>query len=87
MKKIQLYNGLLLNLMTNGNYWPLYILLYTHVYFKHLEEGTAAHSSILAWGISWTEETGRLETTGSTQSWTQLKQLSTYAHKYFKQNG
>ena len=25
-----------------------------------LEEGTATHSSILAWRISWTEEPGRL---------------------------
>ena len=25
-----------------------------------LEEGTAAHSSILAWRIPWTEERGRL---------------------------
>ena len=26
-----------------------------------LEEGMATHSSILAWGISWTEEPGRLQ--------------------------
>ena len=26
-----------------------------------LEEGTATHSSILAWRISWTEEPGRLQ--------------------------
>ena len=65
MKKIQLYSGLLLNLMTNCNYWPLYILLYTHVYFKHLEKGMATHSSILAWGISWTEEPGGLQSMGS----------------------
>ena len=30
-----------------------------------LEEGMAAHSSILAWRISWTEEPGRLQSTGS----------------------
>ena len=29
-----------------------------------LEEGTATHSSILAWEISWTEEPGRLLSTG-----------------------
>ena len=28
-----------------------------------LEEGTATHSSILAWRIPWTEEPGRLEST------------------------
>ena len=28
-----------------------------------LEEGTATHSSILAWEISWTEEPGRLQST------------------------
>ena len=26
-----------------------------------LEKGMAAHSSILAWGIPWTEEPGRLQ--------------------------
>ena len=30
-----------------------------------LEEGTATHSSILAWRISWTEESDRLQSTGS----------------------
>ena len=30
-----------------------------------LEEGTTAHSSILAWRIPWTEECGRLQSTGS----------------------
>ena len=39
-----------------------------------LEEGLATHSRILAWRISWTEEPGGLQSTGS-QSQTQLKQL------------
>ena len=30
-----------------------------------LEEGVAAHSSILAWRIPWTEEPGGLQPTGS----------------------
>ena len=30
-----------------------------------LEEGMTTHSSILAWRISWTEEPGRLQSTGS----------------------
>ena len=30
-----------------------------------LEEGTAIHSSILAWRIPWTEEPGRLQSTSS----------------------
>ena len=30
-----------------------------------LEKGTATHSSILAWRISWTEEPGRLQSMGS----------------------
>ena len=30
-----------------------------------LEEGTATHSSILAWRIPWTEEPGELQSTGS----------------------
>ena len=41
-----------------------------------LEKEMATHSSILAWGIPWTEEPGRLQSVGS-QSWIQLKQLST----------
>ena len=42
-----------------------------------LEEGMAAHSSILAWRIPRAEEPGGLQSTGS-QSWTRLKQLSTH---------
>ena len=29
-----------------------------------LEKGVATHSSILAWGIPWTETPGRLQSTG-----------------------
>ena len=29
-----------------------------------LEKGMATHSSILAWGIPWTEEPGRLQSMG-----------------------
>ena len=42
-----------------------------------LEEGLETHPSILAWGIPWTEEPGRLQPIGL-QSWTRLKQLSMY---------
>ena len=37
----------------------------------------ATHSSILAWGIPWTEEAGGLQTTGAQRS--DMKQLSTHA--------
>ena len=37
-----------------------------------LEGGMAAHPSILAWRIPWTEKPGRLQSTGS-QSQTRLK--------------
>ena len=40
----------------------------------------AAHSSILAWRIPWTEDPGGLQSMGS-QSQTRLKQLSTRAYK------
>ena len=40
-----------------------------------LEEGMATHSSILAWRIPWTEQSGGLQSIGS-QSWTRFKQLS-----------
>ena len=35
-----------------------------------LEKGMATHSSILAWRISWTEEPGGLQSTGSQKSQT-----------------
>ena len=37
-----------------------------------LEEGMATHSSILAWRIPWTEESGRLQSMGVTKSRIQL---------------
>ena len=37
-----------------------------------LEKEMAAHSSILAWEISWTEEPGRLQSMGIQKSWTRL---------------
>jgi len=37
-----------------------------------LEEEMATHSSILAWEISWTEESGRLKSMGLPRSRTQL---------------
>ena len=39
-----------------------------------LEKEMAAHSSIPAWEIPWTEEPGRQQSTGS-QSWTQLSRF------------
>ena len=46
-----------------------------------LEEGMATHSSILAWRIPM--DRGALGATVHkvTESWTQLKQLSTHAHE------
>ena len=40
-----------------------------------LEQGMAAHSSILAWRIPWTEESDGLQSTGL-QSWAQLFSVS-----------
>ena len=46
-----------------------------------LEEGMAAHSSILAWRIPWTEEPGGILSIGLVaQSCTLLKQLSEHGH-------
>ena len=39
----------------------------------------AIHSSILAWRIPWTEESGVLQSLGSQNSWTRLTQLSMHA--------
>ena len=35
-----------------------------------LEKEMVSHSSILAWRIPWTEETGKLQPRGVTKSWT-----------------
>ena len=51
-----------------------------------LEEGTATHSSILAWRIPGTEEPGGLQSTGVTQSWTRLKQLSPHTQQGIYEN-
>ena len=51
---------------------------------ESLEKGKATHSSILAWEIPWTEEPGRLQSTGLQKSrtqlsdWTELKQFKNY---------
>ena len=42
-----------------------------------LEKERTTHSSILAWEISWIEEPGRLQSTGSQKSWTQLTNTQT----------
>ena len=36
---------------------------------RYLEKEMAAHSSILDWGIPWTEEPGGLQTMGPQKSW------------------
>ena len=46
------------------------------------EAGMATHSSVLGWGIPWTEESGSLQSTGSHKSRTQLTWLST--HRFLK---
>ena len=47
-----------------------------------LEEEMATHSSILAWGIPWTEEPGGLQSMGSLES-DMTKQISTEFNLYF----
>ena len=42
-----------------------------------LEQGTATHSSILAWIIPWTKEPDGLQAPGVAKSQTRLKQLIT----------
>ena len=48
-----------------------------------LEEGMAAHSSILAWGIPWTEEPGGLQSMGSQK----IRQLSMHAQSVLVHKG
>ena len=55
-----------------------------------MEKGTATHSSILAWRIPWTEETGRLQSVGSQRvghdwsDWAHMRAfyLNTHTHTY-----
>ena len=49
---------------------------------RSLEKEMAAHSSILAREIPWTEEPGRLQSTGSVKHWTQLSDETTYIHTH-----
>ena len=44
-----------------------------------LEDGMATHSSVLAWRIPWTEDTGGLKSTGSQRD---LTEATEYAHTH-----
>ena len=47
-----------------------------------LEKEMVTHSGILAWGITWTEELGWLQSMGA-QSWTRLNNCAhAHAHVY-----
>ena len=46
-----------------------------------LEEDRATHSSILAWGVPWTEEPGGLQSTGSQRVGHDLATKHTNTHK------
>ena len=50
-----------------------------------LEEETAAHSSILAWKIPWTEDSGKLQSMGSQRVGHDLEteHACTHKEKYF----
>ena len=48
-----------------------------------LEKKMVTHSSILAWRIPWTEEPGRLQSTGS-QSQTRLSDFTFTEQRYVK---
>ena len=39
-----------------------------YLYNKYVEKEMETHASIVAWGIPWTEEAGRLQSTGSQKS-------------------
>ena len=45
-----------------------------------LEKGTATHSSILAWIIPWTEEPGRLQSTG----WQRVRHFATFTWLHWR---
>ena len=43
----------------------VYVCVYIYIYIYIYEKAMATHSSTLAWKIPWTEEPGRLQSTGS----------------------
>ena len=45
-----------------------------------LQKGMATRSSILAWGIPWTEEPGGLQSMEVTKTWAQLSNKHIYTH-------
>ena len=47
-----------------------------------LEKGMATHSSILAWRISWTEETGRLHTVHEVTESDPVQSANTHTHMH-----
>jgi len=52
-----------------------------------LEQVLATHSSILVWRISWTEESGRLQSMGSQRvghDWDIHTETKTYTHTHLK---
>ena len=52
------------------------------------EEGTATHSSVLAWRIPWTEEPGGLQSTGLHRIWQDWSDLAqTHTIKDVKSRG
>ena len=48
-----------------------------------LEMEMAMHSTILVWEISWTEETGRLQFTGSQKGQTRFSNCTPPPHPYY----
>ena len=52
------------------------VILFYKLSLDKMEKAMATHSSILAWRIPWTEESGGLRSMGVTKSRTRLKQLS-----------
>ena len=46
-----------------------------------LEEEVATHSSIIAWGVPWTEEPGCVQSMGSQKSQTQLSDENKYIYR------
>ena len=59
-----------------GIKWCLIVILIFVSLMTDLEKAMAPHCSTLAWKIPWTEEPGRLQTTGVAKSRTQLSDFT-----------
>ena len=64
----------------------IYTIVWVYICMYMYEEGTATHSSVLAWRIPWTEEPDGLQSMGSHRirhDWSDIRHVYIYIQKIF----